>query len=108
MWSPLPGAEAVSLRRGALKHTISAASRLPTVRRGTLIVGGRGPLSNPQPSEEEVLQLLRKIAEKGDTEETLARKANSVLLLEPNFMGIGLNLNALVERFMRQIGRRKI
>jgi small GTP-binding protein len=66
-----------------------------------------GHVSATRASEEEVLQLLRRLVEKDDTEESLAKKANSVLLLEPNFMGIGLNVNALVERFMTQIGRRR-
>jgi hypothetical protein len=53
----------------------------------------------PQPqTEDEVLRLLHQLVEKGDTADTLAEKANKVVMLQPNFFGLGVNLNALIAR----------
>ncbi|MEM9563093.1 MAG: COR domain-containing protein [Actinomycetota bacterium] len=50
---------------------------------------------------DEVLLILRKLASDADTEETLLQKANDVVMLQPNFFGIGVNLNNAVRHFFR-------
>jgi internalin A len=32
-------------------------------------------------------------------QETLLKKANEIVQLQPNFFGVGVNLNALIEKF---------
>lgn len=45
-------------------------------------------------SEKEILQLLRKLKSESDTEETLLQKASDAgIMLQPNIMGIGVDLN---------------
>ena len=61
-----------------------------------------GHVSVTRATEEEILDLLRKLADKRDTSDTLTKKVNSVLLLEPNFFGLGININALVDRVLAQ------
>ena len=42
--------------------------------------------------------MLRELKEKHDTEETLLKKANNVIELKPNIMGVGINLNNLIKK----------
>jgi hypothetical protein len=49
-------------------------------------------------TEEEILRLLRKLKEQADTHETLLKKANDIILLQPNFFGVGIDLNKLVKK----------
>jgi small GTP-binding protein len=61
----------------------------------------------PEPkTDAEVLQLLHQLVEKEDTADTLTEKANKVLMLQPNFFGVGLNINALIERVTGKQQRR--
>ncbi len=50
-------------------------------------------------SEEEFLNLLRVAISDADDSTTAAQVANEVFMLQPNFMGMGVNLNELLERF---------
>ncbi|MGA7891774.1 MAG: COR domain-containing protein, partial [Candidatus Sulfotelmatobacter sp.] len=60
----------------------------------------------PEPkTEAEVLKLLHQLVENGDTRDTLAEKANRAVMLQPNFFGIGINLNALIERVIGKQSR---
>jgi small GTP-binding protein len=62
----------------------------------------------PRPqTEDEVLKLLHQLVEKGDTADTLAEKANRVVMLQPNFFGLGVNLNALIARVTGKESRRQ-
>ncbi len=56
--------------------------------------------SAPKPTEEEILQILKKIKTDQDTMETLLKKANDTVMLQPNFMGVGINLNALIQKVL--------
>jgi len=56
-------------------------------------------------SEEEILAILRQLKDKSDTEESLMEKANKSFLLQPNFFGLGVNLNELISLVVR--GKRK-
>jgi small GTP-binding protein len=49
-------------------------------------------------TEEEILQILRALKDKSDTEETLRKKANEVIMLKPNVMGVGIDLNSLIKK----------
>jgi len=51
-------------------------------------------------NEEEILQLLKKLVDKDDTEDSLKEKArkNRVVMAEPNFYGIGVDLSELYKR----------
>jgi small GTP-binding protein len=49
-------------------------------------------------SEDEVLQILKDLKEKSDNEETLLQKATNSILLQPNIMGFGINLNNLIKK----------
>ena len=53
-------------------------------------------------TEEEILQLLKKLVDKFDTEESLLEKANSIIMLQPNAFGIGMNINELVRRALER------
>jgi internalin A len=48
-------------------------------------------------NEEEILEILRKLRDVSDTEESLLKKANDIFILQPNFMGLGINLNKLIK-----------
>jgi len=49
-------------------------------------------------TEEEILQILRALKDKSDTEETLRQKANDVIMLKPNVMGLGIDVNSLIKK----------
>lgn len=61
-----------------------------------------GGLSEKKGTEEELLLLLSKIGNKLDDQETLLKKANDIVQLKPNFFGIGLDLNAVVDKFRKK------
>jgi len=52
-------------------------------------------------TEEEILRLLRKLKSQTDTQETLLKKANEIIQLQPNFFGLGINLNSLIKRLFK-------
>jgi hypothetical protein len=53
-------------------------------------------------SEDEILQILRKLKEKSDNEETLLQKATNSVLLQPNIMGFGIDLNNLIKKMFEK------
>jgi small GTP-binding protein len=53
-------------------------------------------------TEEEILQILRELKEKSDTEETLLQKAEDVVILQPNFMGMGIDLKKAIKKLFRK------
>ena len=55
--------------------------------------------------ERELVILLKKIADKFDDEESLAEKANEIFRLQPNFFGLGVNLNHVISLVLK--GRKK-
>jgi internalin A len=66
-----------------------------------------GSVTPDTKTDSEVLRLLQQIAEKDDTAATLAEKANKVVMLQPNFFGMGVNLNALIDRVMGKPSNQK-
>jgi len=58
------------------------------------ITGGRAA------TEEEILKLLTKLVDDKDTPESLARKAKDAFILQPNFMGVGIDINNIIDKVM--------
>jgi hypothetical protein len=57
-------------------------------------------LGNVQPdqrNEDEIIALLKSLHEKGDSQKSLLEKAERALILKPNFFGIGVDINNIVE-----------
>lgn len=52
--------------------------------------------------EEEIFSLLDKLVSKADTNETIVEKANEIIQMQPNFFGLGININALVKRYLKK------
>jgi small GTP-binding protein len=52
--------------------------------------------------EEEILNILKKLKEKSDTEETLLQKANDVFEIKPSLLGIGININNLIKKLFNR------
>ena len=48
-------------------------------------------------TEEEILRLLGKIKTQADDKESLAKKANEIVQLQPNFFGLGVNFNKIID-----------
>ena len=53
-------------------------------------------------TEKEALQLLRKLQDQSDTQGTLLEKVNDVIILQPNFFGLGININQLVNKIINK------
>jgi len=54
-----------------------------------------GTVYTEKNTEAEILQILKKLQDKFDTEETLLKKADDFFMFQPNIMGIGVNVNKL-------------
>jgi predicted ATP-binding protein involved in virulence len=52
-------------------------------------------------TEEEILEILRKLKDKSDTEETLLQKAEDIAILQPN-LGVGVDVKKLVDSIMQR------
>jgi len=61
-----------------------------------------GTVVTQNSAEKELMNLLEKVANKLDNTESLLEKANSIVQLQPNFFGLGFNLNAVVEKFIKK------
>lgn len=49
-------------------------------------------------TQDEFVQILRTVLASGDDKVAAVEKVNDILMLQPNFMGLGLNINALIDR----------
>ncbi len=52
----------------------------------------------PNTTEDEILSILRELHDRRDTKATLIEKANRSIMLKPNFFGVGIDINELIER----------
>lgn len=59
-----------------------------------------GTIQIESTTEEEIMRILRKLKTESDTSESLMEKANQVFMLQPNFFGLGVNFNKLVQRLV--------
>ncbi|HPG38098.1 MAG TPA: COR domain-containing protein [bacterium] len=50
----------------------------------------------------EILKILRKLESQSESRESFIEKANKVLTLQPNVFGIGVNINAIIEKLFPQ------
>jgi len=48
-------------------------------------------------TEEEILRLLRKLKSETDNQKSLVKKANEIIQLQPNFFGVGVNFNKVID-----------
>ncbi len=58
-------------------------------------------------SEKEFISLLKKIIDEGETKDTALAKANRIVTLNPNFFGMGVDLNALVDAVLPDKAKKK-
>lgn len=61
-----------------------------------------GSIQGTRSTEEEIFLILDKFVSKADNPESIAEKANEIILLQPNFFGIGLNINTLIKKYLRR------
>jgi len=61
-----------------------------------------GSIQPEKSFEEEIFALLDKLVTKSDNNETIAEKANEIIQMQPNFFGMGININALVKRYLKK------
>jgi len=66
-----------------------------------------GTIAPDNTTEEEILRLLKKIKSDTDTFETLFKKANDVIMLQPNFMGFGIDLTRLIQKIFPKGSKKK-
>ncbi|WP_299522068.1 COR domain-containing protein [Winogradskyella sp.] len=53
-----------------------------------------------QPINEEILRLLKQLKNETDNEESFIKKVNDLVVIQPNFFGIGVDVKKLIERFV--------
>jgi small GTP-binding protein len=58
----------------------------------------------PAPNTEEFVEILRQVLRESDSRQSMAAKANDIIMLQPNFMGLGININAALDAI---VGSRK-
>ena len=61
-----------------------------------------GSIQGERSIEEEIFALLDKLVSKADDEQSIAEKANEIIQLQPNFFGLGINLNALAKKYIKK------
>jgi internalin A len=61
-----------------------------------------GSIQGSRTSEEEIFAILDKLVSEKDDKATIAEKANDIIQLQPNFFGVGLNINALVTKYLKK------
>ncbi len=59
-------------------------------------------LGTSKGNNQDVIQILDKLRDKNESEESLLKKANDIILLQPNFFGIGININELIKRVLKK------
>jgi len=61
-----------------------------------------GTIQADSRTEEEVLGILNKLKSDSDTPDTLLKKANDIVLLQPNFFGLGIDINKLLKKLFHK------
>jgi len=57
-----------------------------------------GTIQFESDNEEEVLRILSKLKTESDTPDSFLTKANEIVLLQPNFFGMGIDLKKLIRQ----------
>ena len=109
---PVPGEPGVSVdfghlvrleREGVTEFYPEGASRPHSVAGLLGAVEVQGAVSKA-----DLLALVKSVIRDDDTYEVAAKKVNKIVMLEPNFMGLGVNVNELLNWiFKSRRGRRK-
>jgi len=55
-----------------------------------------------KPTADAFFRMLQQLVKDSDQEKAIVEKANGIMMLQPNFMGLGINLNTLVDRFLKR------
>lgn len=55
-----------------------------------------------QRTEDEILRIVRELRDGADTEDSMMQKINKAVMLQPNFFGLGFNLNNLIRKEFRK------
>lgn len=63
------------------------------------LLGGIDP---PRRTVEQILEILQSIKESSDTPQTLLKKAEQMVILQPNFMGFGIDIKQVVKTMFRR------
>ena len=66
-----------------------------------------GTIAADKATEEEMLQLLRKIKSDTDTFESLFKKASDIIIVQPSIMGFGIDLNKLIQKLFPKSPKKK-
>ena len=66
------------------------------------VVSVLGSIKGSKNKEEEIFAILDRLVSKSDNPSNIAEKANEIIQLQPNFFGIGLNINALVKKYLKR------
>jgi len=61
-----------------------------------------GTIQADSRTEEEVLGILNKLKSDSDTPDSLLKKANDIVLLQPNFFGLGVDINKLLKKLFHK------
>lgn len=61
-----------------------------------------GYIQTQKTFEEEVFTILDKLVTSNDNHESLMEKANEIVMLQPNFFGMGLNINNLINKYLKK------
>jgi internalin A len=61
-----------------------------------------GTIQTDSRTEEEILGILSKLKTDSDTPATMLQKANDIVLLQPNFFGLGININKILNKIFRK------
>jgi len=66
------------------------------------VKGLLGTIQVDSRTEEEALDILNKLKSDSDTVDTLLKKANDIILLQPNFFGFGIDVNKLLSKLFHK------
>lgn len=66
-----------------------------------------GTIADGNATEEEILKLLRKIKSDTDTIESLFKKVSDVIIMQPNFLGFGVDLSKLTQKILPKKGTKE-
>lgn len=81
------------------KEYITCPRSIEDIRISTLL---SGKTSERKTNKTEIVKLIDEFSDTTDTKESLLQKANKMIELKPNFFGIGINLNEIIELYLKK------
>lgn len=85
--------------RSKKKKSIECQASFLPVEITALLGGLDGTIES---KENQIYELLKKLVDRYDTEETLEEKINEFVHLKPNLFGVGVNLNYLISKALKK------